>query len=92
LFPSQHELKQNSGSGAPLVTQTAIGQSIYVVGSARLPLGQSLALTGKLLLSFAKVADASPSMAATNLLVGSKISLLVGTGAAAGKHPTANGS
>jgi OmpA-OmpF porin, OOP family len=75
------EINQNSGSGATLVTQTATGRSAYVAGTARLPLGQSFALTGKLGVSFGKVTDASPSTAATNLLVGSKTSLLVGTGA-----------
>ena len=76
-----HEINQNSGSGATLVTQTATGHSTYVAGTARLPLGQSFALTGKLGVSFGKVTDASPSTAATNLLLGSKTSLLVGTGA-----------
>jgi OmpA-OmpF porin, OOP family len=76
-----HELNQNSGFGATLVTQTATGHSTYVAGTARLPLGQSFALTGKLGVSFGKVTDASPSTAATNLLLGSKTSLLVGTGA-----------
>ena len=61
--------------------QTATGHSAYVAGTARLPLGQSFALTGKLGVSFGKVTDASPSTAATNLLLGSKTSLLVGTGA-----------
>ena len=76
-----HEINRNSGSGATLVTQTATGHSTYVAGTARLPLGQSFALTGKLGVSFGKVTDASPSTAATNLLLGSKTSLLVGTGA-----------
>ena len=76
-----HEINQNTGSGATLVTQTATGRSTYVAGTARLPLGQSFALTGKLGVSFGKVTDASPSTAATNLLLGSKTSLLVGTGA-----------
>lgn len=76
-----NEVNQNSGSGATLVTQTATGHSTYVAGTARLPLGQSFALTGKLGVSFGKVTDASPSTAATNLLLGSKTSLLVGTGA-----------
>lgn len=76
-----HALNQNSGSGATLVTQTATGHSTYVAGTARLPLGQSFALTGKAGVSFGKVTDASPSTAATNLLLGSKTSLLVGTGA-----------
>ena len=76
-----HKLNQNGGSGATLVTQTATGHSTYVAGTARVPLGQSFALTGKLGVSFGKVTDASPSTAATNLLLGSKTSLLVGTGA-----------
>jgi opacity protein-like surface antigen len=76
-----HEINQNSGSGATLVTQTATGHSTYVAGTARLPLGPSFALTGKLGVSFGKVTDASPSTAATDLLLGSKTSLLVGTGA-----------
>ena len=76
-----YEFNQNSGSGASLVMQTATGHSAYVAGTARLPLGQSFALTGKLGVSFGKVTDASPSTAATNLLLGSKTSLLVGTGA-----------
>jgi OmpA-OmpF porin, OOP family len=75
------EINQNSGSGAALVTQTATGHSTYVAGTARLPLGQSFALTGKLGVSFGKVTDANPSTAATNLLLGSKTSLLVGAGA-----------
>mgnify|MGYP003385356947 CR=1 FL=1 len=76
-----HELNQNSGFGATLVTQTATGHRTYVAGTARLPLGQSFALTGKLGVSFGKVTDTSPSTAVTNLLVGRKTSLLVGTGA-----------
>ena len=44
-------------------------------------MGQSFALTGKVGVSFGKVTDASPSTAATNSLLGSKTSLLVGTGA-----------
>jgi OmpA-OmpF porin, OOP family len=75
------DLNQNSGTGATLVRQTVSGRSVYVAGTARLPLGQSFALTGKAGVSFGKVTDASPSTAATNLLVGSKTSLLVGTGA-----------
>jgi len=41
------EINQSSGSGATLVTQTASGHSTYVAGTARLPLGQSFALTGR---------------------------------------------
>lgn len=42
------DLNQNTGSGATLVKQTATGQSTYVAGTGRLPLGTSFALTGKL--------------------------------------------
>jgi OmpA-OmpF porin, OOP family len=80
-YVHMRELNRNSGSGATLVTQTVTGHSTYVAGTARLPLGQSFALTGKVGVSFGKVTDASPSTAATNLLLGSKTSLLVGTGA-----------
>lgn len=52
-----------------------------MAGTARLPLGQSFALTGKVGISFGKVTDASPSTASTNLLLGSKTSPLIGTGA-----------
>jgi opacity protein-like surface antigen len=76
-----HELNQNTGSGATLVEQTANGRSAYAAGTARLPLGQSFALTGKLGVSFGKVSAARPATAATSSLVGSKTSLLVGTGA-----------
>lgn len=76
-----NEINQNSGSGATLVTQTATGHSTYMAGTARLPFGQSVALTGKLGASFGKVTDASPSTAAANSLLGSKTSLLVGMGA-----------
>jgi hypothetical protein len=64
-----------------VVTQTATSQSTYLAGTARLPLGQSFALTGKLGVSFGKVADAPPSTALTILLLGSKTSILIGTGA-----------
>ena len=80
-YVRMHDLNQNSGSGATLVTQTATGHSTYVAGTVRLPLGQSFALNGKVGISFGKVTDASPSTAATNLLLGSKTSRLVGTGA-----------
>jgi opacity protein-like surface antigen len=76
-----HDLNQNSGAGATLVKQTVTGQSVYVAGTARLPLGASFALTGKAGVSFGKVSAASPATAATNGLVGSKTSLLIGTGA-----------
>jgi hypothetical protein len=75
------ELNQNTGSGATLVEQTATGHSSYVAGTARLPLGQSFALTGKVGVSFGKVTDVSPSTAATHSLRGSKTSVLIGTGA-----------
>jgi opacity protein-like surface antigen len=76
-----HELNQNTGSGATLVEQTATGHSSYVAGTARLPLGQSFALTGKVGVSFGRVTDVSPSTAVTHSLLGSKTSVLIGTGA-----------
>jgi OmpA-OmpF porin, OOP family len=75
------DLNQNTGTGTTLVHQTATGRSAYAAGTARLPLGQSFALTGKLGVSFGKVTGASPATAATNLLLGSKTSPLLGTGA-----------
>jgi OmpA-OmpF porin, OOP family len=75
------DLNQNTGAGATFVKQTVSGHSSYVAGTARWPLGDSFALTGKLGVSFGKVASASPATAAANALVGSKTSLLVGTGA-----------
>ena len=80
-YVRMREINQNSGSGATLVTQTATGHSAYVAGTARLSLGQSFALTGKVGVSFGKVTDTSPATASTNSLLGSKTSLLVGTGA-----------
>ncbi len=80
-YVRMRDLNQNTGTGATLVKQTATGQSTYVAGTARLPLGQSFALTGKVGVSFGKVTAASPSTAAANSLRGSKTSLLVGTGA-----------
>ena len=80
-YVRMREINQNSGSGATLVTQTATVHSAYVAGTARLPLGQSFALTGKVGVSFGKVTDTSPATASTNSLLGSKTSLLVGTGA-----------
>ncbi len=80
-YVRMRDLNQNTGTGATLVKQTATGHSAYGAGTARLPLGQSFALTGKVGVSFGKVTDASPSTAATNSLLGSKTSLLVGTGA-----------
>jgi OmpA-OmpF porin, OOP family len=75
------ELNRNTGSGASLNVQTATGHSTYVAGTGRLPLGQSFALTGKVGISFGKVTDASPATPATSSLLGSKTSLLIGTGA-----------
>lgn len=75
------ELNQNTGAGATRVDQSASGRSAYAAGTARLPLGESFALTGKLGLSFGKVTAVSPNTAATQSLLGSKTSLLVGTGA-----------
>ncbi len=75
------DLKQNTGTGATLVKQTATGHGTYVAGTARLPLGQSFPLMGKVGVSFGKVTYASPPTDATNLPPGSKTSLLVGAGA-----------
>jgi opacity protein-like surface antigen len=80
-FVRLRALNQNTGSGATLVKQTVTGESTYVAGTARWPLGTSFALTGKVGVSFGKVSAASPATAATNLLVGSRTSLLIGTGA-----------
>ena len=74
-------LNQDTGAGAALVTRSAVGQSIYAASTARLPLGQSFALTGKLGLSIGRVTSVDPSTAASDGLVGSKTSLLFGTGA-----------
>ena len=76
-----HDINQSVGSGATLVRQTATGHSAYVAGTARLPLGQSFALTGKVGISVGKVTDTSPSTASTSKLLGSMTSLLIGTGA-----------
>lgn len=80
-YVRMHELNENTGAGATLVKQTATGHSAYVAGTGRLPLSESFALTGKVGISFGKVTDVSPTTATTNLLLGSKTSLLVGTGA-----------
>ena len=80
-YVQMNKLNRNTGSGATLVEQTATGQSTYVAGTARLPLGESFALTGKVGVSFGRVTDVRPSTVATNSLRGSKTSLLVGTGA-----------
>ena len=74
------DLNQNTGAGTALIQQTATGHSAYVAGTLRWPLGGSFALTGKVGISFGKVSDTSPATAATRLLLGSKTSLLVGTG------------
>lgn len=74
-------LKQDTGAGASLVTRSASGQSIYAAGTARLPLGQSFALTSKVGISFGRVVSVSPPTADGDTLLGSKTSLLVGTGA-----------
>jgi opacity protein-like surface antigen len=75
-----HDLNQNTGSGATLVNRTVNGHSAYLAGTARLPLGQSFALTGKGGVSFGKVTRVSPSMDTSNSLLGSNTALLVGTG------------
>ena len=74
------DLNQNTGKGASLRIQTVKGQSAYAAGTARWPVGESFAITGKLGVSFGKVSGASPATAATNQLLGSKTSLLVGSG------------
>jgi OmpA-OmpF porin, OOP family len=79
-YVRMNKLNQNTGSGATLVEQTATGHSTYVAGTARLPLGESFALTGKAGVSFGKVTDVSPSTATTHSLLGSRTALLVGTG------------
>lgn len=79
-YVRMRNLNQNTGAGATLVNQTVTGHSTYVAGTARLPLCESFALTGKVGVSFGKVTDASPSTAATNPLLGSKTSPLIGTG------------
>jgi hypothetical protein len=76
-----HALNQNTGSGASLVQQTVNGRSVYAAGTARLPLGSSFALTGKLGVSFGKVTAAHPATATNAALLGSRTSPLVGTGA-----------
>ena len=80
-YVRMHDLNQNTGSGSTLLTQTANGRSAYLAGTARLPLGQSFALAGKLGVSFGKVTSVSPSTATANPLLGSNTALLVGTGA-----------
>ena len=80
-YVRMHDLNQNIGAGSTLVNRTVNGRSAYLAGTARLPLGQSFALTGKVGASFGKVTSVSPSSAATNSLLGSNTALLVGTGA-----------
>ena len=80
-YVRMHDLNQNTGFGQTLVNRTVNGHSAYLAGTARLPLGQSFALTGKVGVSFGKATDTSPATAANNSLLGSKTSLLVGTGA-----------
>jgi OmpA-OmpF porin, OOP family len=73
-------LNQNTGVGATLVERSVSGRSVYLAGTGRLPLGSLFALTGKLGVSFGKVNDGRPA-ANTASLLGSRTSLLVGTGA-----------
>lgn len=80
-YVRMHDLNQNTGTGLALVNRTVNGHSAYLAGIARLPLGQSFALTGKVGASFGKVTSVSSSTAATNSLLGSNTALLVGTGA-----------
>lgn len=80
-YVRMHDLNQNTGFGQTLVNRTVNGHSAYLAGTARLPLGQSFALTGKVGVSCGKATDTSPATAANNSLLGSKTSLLVGTGA-----------
>ena len=75
------DLNRNTGSGATLINQVATGRTVYMAGTARYPLSESFALTGKLGVSFGKVTSVSPVTAATTSLLGSKTSLLVGSGA-----------
>ena len=77
-YVRMHKLNQNFRSGSTLVEQTVTGHSTYVAGTARMPFGESFALTGKAGVSFGKVTDASTSTA--NPLLGNKTSLLLGTG------------
>ena len=60
-YVCMRNLNQNTGADATLVNQTVTGQSTYVADTARLPLGESFALTGKVGVSFGKVADANLS-------------------------------
>jgi OmpA-OmpF porin, OOP family len=74
-------LNQNTGAGAALVSRSVTGHSTYVAGTGRWPLGASFALTAKAGVAFGKVTAASPSTADAGLLLGSKTSVLIGTGA-----------
>ncbi len=80
-YAGMRRLNQDTGKGATLVTRSANGRSLYLAGTARLPLGSSFALTAKLGASFGKVGSARPSSAATDALLGHKTSLMFGTGA-----------
>jgi OmpA-OmpF porin, OOP family len=75
-----NRLNQNTGAGATLVKQTVTGQSTYLAGTARLPLGRMFALTAKAGVSLGRVTDADPSTTAGSLQ-GRKTSLMGGTGA-----------
>jgi OmpA-OmpF porin, OOP family len=79
-YVRMRDLNQNTGAGATLANQTVTGHSTYVAGTARLPLGESLALTGKVGVSFGKVTSANPATSASSSLLGSKTSTLIGTG------------
>jgi OmpA-OmpF porin, OOP family len=80
-YVRMNDLNQNTGSGPTMIYRGVNGHSAYLAGTARLPLGRSFALTGKVGVSFGKATNASPATAANNSLLGSKTSLLVGTGA-----------
>lgn len=80
-YAGMRRLNQDTGSGTTLVTQSASGRSLYVAGTARLPLGRSFALTTKAGVSVGRVTSARPPSATTDTLLGHKTSLLFGTGA-----------
>jgi OmpA-OmpF porin, OOP family len=79
-YVHMNRLNQNTGTGATLVKQTVTGQSTYLAGTARLPLGPMFALTAKAGVSFGRVTDADPSTTAGSLQ-GSKTSAMGGAGA-----------
>ena len=79
-YVRMRDLNQNRGKAAQLVKRTATGHSEYLAGTARLPLGRSFALTGKLGVAIGAVTDTRPSTGTTRSLRGNKTSLLVGTG------------